>query len=159
MKSLRIALITGLALVAAAAPALAQRGPRMGGGPGWGGRGPQRRSMLLQGITLTDAQRVRIDSIHAAAPIATGVPRASGDSAVRAQRRAAAAERQAAVRAVLTPDQQAVWDRNVLDVRARQQHLRAGRAQLRADVARMRAGRARMRADRAWMGWHHPHRW
>ncbi len=54
-------------LIAASTPAFAQ------GGGGMGGRGnsaemqAQRRAMLFEGITLTDAQKVQVDSIFDAA--------------------------------------------------------------------------------------------
>jgi hypothetical protein len=115
--------------------------------------------MLFQGITLTDAQRTSVDSIHASAVGRMTATRARADSAVRAERWAAAAERQAAMRSVLTPEQQAVWDRNVTEMRARQDQMRADRMRMRADRARMGAYRARMRADRAWTSGYRHHRW
>jgi len=99
--------------------------------------------MLFQGITLTDAQRPRIDSIHAGAMGRMAVQRARADSTVRAERQAAAAERQAAMRAELTPEQQSVYDRNLEQMRANQAQMRASRTGMRAGRGGMRSGRHR----------------
>ena len=119
MNVLRFLTLAALATVVAATPALAQRGPRMG--PGAGPRGPQRRgTMMFQGITLTPTQQAQIDSIHARF-VAERPAMRSGvrpDSAMRAQRWAQADQRAATMRAVLTPEQQVVWDRNLQQMRA-----------------------------------------
>lgn len=104
-----------------AGAAVAQN-PPPAGGPGQGGPGggpgafAQRRvSMLLQGITLTDVQRARVDSIVAAfvtqmPPMQMGTP---PDSATRARRRELIVRQDSTIRAMLTPEQQQAWDRNV----------------------------------------------
>lgn len=120
------------------------------GGPGMrGGRGGGMR-MLLEGITLTDAQQTRVDSINRAygermrarrelvqggaapAPGAAGGRDAQRpDSAARAARfqemRREMADHNAAIRAVLTGDQQKTFDANVARVeQMRQQRMRDG---------------------------------
>ena len=103
------------ALVAFAAPAAHAQG----GGGGQGGRGRQ-MEMLMQGITLTDAQKASVDSIGQAyraqmPPMQQGTP---PDSATRAKMMAVRQQQFAAVRAVLTPDQQKTFDKNLEEMRA-----------------------------------------
>ena len=115
MKGIRF--FAGLAtLCALAAPAAYAQG---GGGGGGQGRGRQ-MEMLMQGITLTDAQKASVDSIGQAyraqmPPMQQGTP---PDSATRAKRMEVMQKQTAAVRAVLTPEQQKVFDKNLEDMRA-----------------------------------------
>jgi len=113
MKLTRIAAIVGMLALAAPA-AYAQ-----GGGGGQGGRG-RAMEMLMQGITLTDVQKASVDSIGQVfraqmPPMQQGTP---PDSATRAKRMEIAQKQYAAVRTVLTPDQQKVFDKNLADMRA-----------------------------------------
>lgn len=113
MKYIRIfAVLT--ALFAFAAPAAQAQG-----GGGQGGRG-RAMEMLMQGITLTDVQKASVDSIGQVfraqmPPMQQGTP---PDSATRAKRMEVAQKQYAAVRTVLTPDQQKVFDKNLADMRA-----------------------------------------
>ncbi len=113
----RIRFFAGLAtLCALAAPAAYAQG---GGGGGGQGRGRQ-MEMLMQGITLTDAQKASVDSIGQVyraqmPPMQQGTP---PDSATRAKRMEVMQKQTAAVRAVLTPEQQKVFDKNLEDMRA-----------------------------------------
>ena len=114
MKRIRVFALLA-ALVALAAPAAHAQG----GGGGQGGRGRQ-MEMLMQGITLTDAQKASVDSIGQAyraqmPPMQQGTP---PDSATRAKRMEIAQKQYAAIRTVLTPDQQKVFDKNLADMRA-----------------------------------------
>jgi Spy/CpxP family protein refolding chaperone len=109
MKRIRVFALLA-ALVAFAAPAAHAQG----GGGGQGGRGRQ-MEMLMQGITLTDAQKASVDSIGTAfraqmPPMQQGTP---PDSATRAKRMEVMQKQIGAVRTVLTPDQQKVFDENV----------------------------------------------
>ena len=111
----RIRLFAGLAtLCALAAPAAyAQSG---GGGQGRG----RQMEMLMQGIALSDAQKASVDSIGQVyraqmPPMQQGSP---PDSATRAKRMAVMQQQVAAVRAVLTTEQQKVFDKNLEDMRA-----------------------------------------
>ena len=112
----RIRFFAGLAtLCALAAPAAYAQG----GGGGGQGRGRQ-MEMLMQGITLTDAQKASVDSIgqvHRAQmpPMQQGTP---PDSATRAKRMEVMQQQLKAVREVLTPEQQKVFDKNLEDMRA-----------------------------------------
>ena len=111
----RIRFFAGLAtLCALAAPAAYAQG-----GGGGQGRGRQ-MEMLMQGITLTDAQKASVDSIGQAyraqmPPMQQGTP---PDSATRAKRMEVVQLQFKAVRAVLTPEQQKVFDKNLEDMRA-----------------------------------------
>jgi len=108
MKHVRVLALLA-ALVAFAAPAAhAQSGNGQG-------RGGNRMEMLMQGITLTDAQKTSVDSIVTASralmpPMQQGTP---PDSATRAKRMEIMQNQLAAVRKVLTPEQQKVFDENL----------------------------------------------
>ena len=117
MKRIRVYALLA-ALVAFAAPAAYAQGG--GGGGGGQGRGGRQMEMLMQGITLTDAQKAQVDSITQAyraqmPPMQQGTP---PDSATRAKRMEIAQKQYAAVRTVLTADQQKVFDKNLEDMRA-----------------------------------------
>jgi Spy/CpxP family protein refolding chaperone len=112
MKRIRFFVVLA-ALFAFAAPAAYAQG----GGGGGQGRGMER---LLQGVTLTDAQKASVDSIGQAfraqlPPMQQGT---RPDSATRAKRMEVMQKQYAAVRAVLTPEQQKVFDKNLEDMRA-----------------------------------------
>jgi Spy/CpxP family protein refolding chaperone len=114
MKLTRIVALAGMVALAAPAAAFAQGG---GGGQGGGGRGMQ---MLMQGITLTDKQKASVDSIGQAfraqmPPMQQGTP---PDSATRAKTMEVRQKQYAAIRTVLTPEQQTVFDKNLADMRA-----------------------------------------
>lgn len=117
MKITRILALVGM--VALAAPAAYAQG----GGGGGGGRGGRQMEMLMQGITLTDAQKAAVDSIGQAfrARMPAFTPGQPMDSTARAQRLELTQQQYAAVRAVLTADQQAAFDKNLADLRARMQ--------------------------------------
>ena len=110
----RIRFFAGLAtLCALAAPAAYAQG---GGGQGRG----RQMEMLMQGITLSDAQKASVDSIGQVyraqmPPTQQGTP---PDSAIRAKRMEVMQKQFAAVRGVLTPEQQKVFDKNLEDMRA-----------------------------------------
>ena len=95
-------------------------GAGMGGGMGMGGDRMERmQQMLFNGITLTSAQQAQIDSIHARhqGEMKGLDPRNNPDD--REKMRQMMQSHMAELRAVLTPEQQAVFDKNVADMRAR----------------------------------------
>ena len=119
----RIATLSAVLLTLGSGAALAQGNPPMGGMGGMQGQGPggfaQRRlQMLLNGITLTPQQQSKIDSIVAttqkAMPAFT--PGQPPDSASRAQRRTLTMRQDSTIKALLTPEQQQIWDRNVANM-------------------------------------------
>jgi Spy/CpxP family protein refolding chaperone len=83
---------------------------------------------LLQGITLTSVQQAKVDSITAKyrAQMPPFTPGSPPDSATRAKMRALFGNQDEEIRAVLTPDQQKVWDQNVTEMRNRMQQRAPG---------------------------------
>ncbi len=118
MKS-RFALMTALLLGAAAVPAMGQNPGGMPMGQGRGNFAARRIERLLTGITLTAEQRTKVDSIQKAyeAKMPAMTPGQMPDSASRAQRMQLMQEQDAAIRGVLTSEQQAIFDKNVADMR------------------------------------------
>lgn len=91
------------------------------GGPGGGGRfgGPGGRDMrLFEGITLSDAQRAQVDSIRASYRDRMMAARQNSSGGDRSQMRQMMQEQFSAIRAVLTPEQQATFDKNVEQMRS-----------------------------------------
>jgi Spy/CpxP family protein refolding chaperone len=89
------------------------------------GGGERMTDRLFNGITLTGAQRDSIDKLsaaHAAQTRQAWQSRQGGggppDSAARAQMQADRAQYLATLRAVLTPDQQPAFDKNVADMQS-----------------------------------------
>jgi Spy/CpxP family protein refolding chaperone len=114
MKLIRMMAVLA-ALVAFAAPAAQAQGGGQGRGPG------RQMEMLMQGITLTDAQKTQVDSITQSfraqmPPMQQGSP---PDSAARAKMMEVRTKQFAAIRAVLTADQQKVFDKNIEEMRNR----------------------------------------
>jgi Spy/CpxP family protein refolding chaperone len=116
MKS-RIAVVTLALLACSAAAAIAQAPPPAGPpqSQGAGGFAARRMQALLQGITLTPQQQGKFDSIQTAyqGQMPAFTPGSPPDSAAMAQRREVGQKRDADLRAVLTPEQQTVWDTNM----------------------------------------------
>ena len=108
-----------LLIATAAATAQSPSGGGMGGGGG--GFAQRRMQRLLQGITLTPDQQSHVDSITARyqAQMPSFTPGTPPDSATRAKMRALLGNQDEEIRALLTPDQQKVWDQNVTEMRNR----------------------------------------
>lgn len=87
------------------------------GGPGQGGMARQ-NEMLYKGITLTDAQKAKIDSIQTAGRATMqGMMQSGADMAtMREQMMAMRQAQAAAVRGVLTPEQQVLYDKNLAEM-------------------------------------------
>ena len=131
MKAIRIAAL-GVALLAsttaiagaqAAAPAQAQQGGGGGGGRGFG------RS--LNGIELTDAQKAKVAEINAKYQPELQAIRESmqggGDRAAAfTKMQAVNDKRNPEIRAVLTADQQVIFDKNLAEQKARMEQMRQG---------------------------------
>jgi len=127
MSWIRMA-IAGVAFLGVASVASAQGTPPQGeehhGGPGgFRGRGSQ---MLFQGIELTDAQKDQIAKIDAkykaerdALRPAAGQMQGPPDDATRAKMNDIRTRSNAEYRAVLTADQQKIFDKNLADMKAR----------------------------------------
>jgi Spy/CpxP family protein refolding chaperone len=109
-----VALVIAAGLTLGAAAARAQDAPA--------GRRPGRRmEMLFKDITLTPEQRSKIDSIqgHYREQMPSFTPGSPPDSATREKIRGLFQRERDDIRAVLTPDQQKVYDRNVAEMRPR----------------------------------------
>jgi Spy/CpxP family protein refolding chaperone len=125
MRSKIAVLFIPLVLLAAAV-ATAQT---QGAGPGGGGGFAQRRMQrLFQGITLSADQQAKVDSITAKyrAQMPAFTPGTPPDSATRAKMRALYGNQDEEIRALLTPDQQKVWDTNETEWRNRMQQRAPG---------------------------------
>lgn len=118
MVAMGVALLVGVTV--ASTTANAQGGGQRSGMRSGGGR-MNMMSRLLQGIDLTSEQRAKIDSISEAfrAQMPAMTPGQRPDSAARAARREAMQKETDAIRAVLTPDQQKTFDKNVEEMRSR----------------------------------------
>ena len=105
-------------------------------GGGRGGMGARGMAMLMQGITLSDAQRTQLDSVQAAGRTRMQAMRSQmmqgggrPDSATMASMRQEMETQRSAMRAVLTPDQQKTFDANIAKMREQaQQRMRDGGA-------------------------------
>ncbi len=125
---MRIRLLTttlALALGLALAPALSAQTP--GGGP----RGPGRmQAMALQGITLTPAQQAKVDSITAKtrAQMPAMTPGTPPSDADRQKMMSLSTASLKEIRTVLTPDQRAIYDKNVAAIQQQMQQRMQGGA-------------------------------
>ena len=128
IAALGVALLAGSAAIAGAQNA-APPAPTQQGGPG-GGRGGFNRT--LTGIELTDAQKTKVADIQAKYQPEIQAVRESmqggGDRAEAFQKMQALRDKMAPeIRAVLTPAQQAIYDKNVAEQKARMEQMRQGR--------------------------------
>lgn len=116
---MRLALLSSALLAVSASVALAQD-PSGPPGGGMGTRGPGRYiQALLNGITLTPQQQATVDSIQAVYTPqmrALFTPGSPPDSTGRARMAALRSTENAAIRGVLTPEQQKVFDKNVAEM-------------------------------------------
>ena len=111
MKAFRIAAL-GVALLAGstaiAGAQAATQAPTQQGGPG-GGRGGFNRTM--NGIELTDAQKTKVAEIQAK---------------YQPEMQAIRDKMNPEIRAVLTAEQQAIFDKNLAEQKARMEQMRQG---------------------------------
>ena len=126
IAALGVALLAGSTAIAGAQNATPA--PTQQGGPG-GGRGGVNRA--LTGIELTDAQKAKVAEISAKYQPEIQAIRESmqngGDRAETFQKMQALREKMTPeIRAVLTPAQQAIYDKNVAEQKARMQQMRQG---------------------------------
>ena len=128
MKVFRIAAL-GVALLAASAAVAGAQAPAAAqqGGPG-GGRGFNRS---LNGIELTEAQKAKVAEIQAKyAPEMQAIRESMQGGGDRAQAftkmQALNDKRNPEIRAVLTADQQVIFDKNLAEQKARMEQMRQG---------------------------------
>ncbi len=117
----RIATLSAVLLALSSGAALAQGGQPMGGmgqGQGPGGFAQRRLQALLNGITLTPAQQKSVDSIVQAtqAQMPAFTPGQAPDPAARETRRTLMMRQDSTIKALLTADQQQIWDRNAANM-------------------------------------------
>ena len=118
MKARTITALSLLAIAAAAAPAMAQGGG-MGGPPNAGMMAQRTSDRMLQGITLSTAQADSVKAIDAryATDMTAIFQAGAGDrAAMREKMLPLRAKQRTDIRALLTADQQAVFDKNVADM-------------------------------------------
>ncbi len=124
---------TTIRIVAAAALLAVASAPAFAQGGGGGGRGDaaamqaQRRAMLFEGITLSDAQKASIDSIYTESQKAMADARsAAGDdrAAMMNKMRELQTKQADDIKKVLTPDQVKKYEENL----AKMPQGRGGRA-------------------------------
>jgi len=126
IAALGVALLAGSAAIAGAQNATPA--PTQQGGPGMGRRGNQ----TLNGIELTDAQKAKVSEIQAKYQPEMQAIRESiqngGDRAEAFQKMSALRDKMTPeIRAVLTPAQQAIYDKNVAEQKARMEQMRQNR--------------------------------
>ena len=131
MKAFRIAAL-GVALLAGSTAIAGAQGaapaPQQQGGMGGGGRGFNR---TLTGIELTEAQKAKVAEINARYQPEMQAIRESmqggGDRAEAFKKMAALREKLSPeIRAVLTADQRAIYDKNLAEQKARMEQMRQG---------------------------------
>jgi Spy/CpxP family protein refolding chaperone len=132
MKAIRIAALA-VALCAGMTSVAAAQGQPEAQGQGGMSRGGRMGGMLLKDITLTDAQKAQIKVIREKympqqmdlrkAAQATGAP---PDEATRTKMMDLQNKQTADIRALLTADQQAIFDKNLADMKARMDARRNG---------------------------------
>jgi Spy/CpxP family protein refolding chaperone len=128
MKAIRIAALGVALLAGSAAVAEAQAGTQAPAQQG-GGRGGFNRSM--NGIELTDAQKAKVAEVQAKYQPEMQAIRESmqggGDRAEAFKKiQALNDKRNPEIRAVLTPEQQTIFDKNLAEQKARMEQMRQG---------------------------------
>jgi Spy/CpxP family protein refolding chaperone len=120
MKALRIAAVVAALLIGGAAIASAQGAMQQGG--------QARRNMQLDGIELTDAQKSKLDEIQKKYQPEMMALRTEfqngGDRAELMKKSIALRERSSAeIRAILTADQQVVFDKHTAEMKAKMEQM------------------------------------
>ena len=116
MQAIRILAVAAVMLVASTAGAQGGQGAQGGGRMGSEEMQRRQNEMLFKDIALSDAQKVKIDSIQAASRTASQALMQAGgmrDSTTRAKMMELRTRERADIRAVLTAEQQATFDKNV----------------------------------------------
>jgi Spy/CpxP family protein refolding chaperone len=132
MKAIRIATLAAALCVGMTSVAAAQ-GTEPPQGQGQAGRGDRMGGMILKDITLTDAQKAQIKTIREKympqqVELRKQVQAAGGppDEATRAKMMDLQTKQTAEIRAILTADQQTVFDKNVAEMKERMAARRNG---------------------------------
>lgn len=128
MKAIRF--LAAAALVLTASTAMAQGGPPAGGPPGGQGMMQRQMEMLFKDITLTDAQKAKVDSAFATSMVDSRklmeeVQASGGDPRspeLRGKRAEITNKRNDAIKAVLDDAQKATFEKNLADLAAMMQN-------------------------------------
>lgn len=132
MKAIRIATLAAALCVGMTSVAAAQGAPPQGQGQGER-RDGRMGGMLLKDINLTDAQKAQVKTIREKylpqqmelrkTAQATGGP---PDEATRSKMMELQNKQAADIRAILTADQQATFDKNLAEMKSRMESRRSG---------------------------------
>ena len=129
MKKLQVLVVATL-LVGSASIATAQDPQPQGQGQGQGGPTRVRgMGMLMQGITLTAEQQVKMDTIAARTQVqrqAVISDQSIEGPAKRAKIMELMNKQQEEIKAILTPEQKTVYEKNIADMQARMQQQGGG---------------------------------
>ena len=122
MKAIRIVALGAVLLVAGAVTAHAQ------GGVTQQGQGGRRSERLLDNMMLTESQRSKIEGImRKYQPEMQSIQESANAGSDRSEARtrlfALRDKMQPEIRAVLTPDQQAIFDKNAVEQKARLEQM------------------------------------
>lgn len=127
MKHIRFLAVAAL-LMGAASVASAQAPQPQGQGQGRGMGGNRGMAMMMQGITLSAEQQVQMDSI--AAKYQKERQAIVADTSLGAARREKVRElmtrQQEDIKAILTPEQKTVYEKNIADMQTRMQQMQGG---------------------------------
>jgi Spy/CpxP family protein refolding chaperone len=90
--------------------------------------GQRRLQMMFQDITLSDAQKVKVDSVmlYYRTQLVPSTPGTPPDSAAMAARRTLMQKQNADLRALLTPEQRPAFDRNMEEIRKAMERRQGG---------------------------------
>lgn len=113
--------ILAVAIAAVASAASAPVAMAQGGGGGGGRGGARMMEMMMQGITLTEAQKALVDSIQATyqKEMPAMTPGSPPSDADRQKMMDLRQKQNAEIRGVLTDEQKAVFDKNLETMRSR----------------------------------------
>jgi Spy/CpxP family protein refolding chaperone len=131
MKKLQVLVVAAL-VVGSASLATAQDPQPQGQGQGPGGRGMggnRGMAMTMQGITLTAEQQVKMDSIAAKTQRerqAVIADQSIEGPAKRTKIMELMTRQQEEIKAILTPEQKTVFEKNIADMQARMQQQGGG---------------------------------
>ena len=117
MQAIRILAAAALVLVSSTAAAQGGQGGARPGGMGQ--NAAAQNEMLFKGITLTDAQKATIDSIQTQTRTEMQALMQSGgmqDPGVREKMMGMRTKQSAAIREVLTAEQQPIYDKNLAEM-------------------------------------------
>ena len=123
--------VAGIALCAGASVSSAQGAPQgpQGGPPPGGMRGGRGMQMLFEGITLTEAQQKQVQDIsekyraQMRELMPNGMQGGPPDDATRAKMDGIRSKQNAEIRAILTADQQTLFDKNVAEAKKRREQM------------------------------------